>query len=641
LKAGLAKIQYFLQQIVEAIATAIGVEVMIFDAERNIVAGTGETRVQVGSRYNTGSLTGRLLASGQPLVARSPGHSPECIPCSKYGTCSRRVVVAYPVKYGEKVLGSFCLVALDDEQRNRILANEKNLLHFLDRMCLLVRSAIGENSAREEIGHLLKRYHSVINSLHEGIIATDDTLRIIHINRSAGDLIGITAEEAEGRPINVLFPSLAGELSGDGMKALETEVYFQHKGKKRYLLASVVPVRDEGSGQFRGLTVSLKNLSEIQSYATRLMGDYSQYSFEQILGKTRGIEQVKERLKKAALTDSTILIRGESGTGKELFAHAVHRASHRRGGPFVAINCSAIPESLLESELFGYEEGAFTGAQKGGKPGKFELAGGGTLFLDEIGDMQLHLQSKLLRVLENRSLDRVGGTGPTPVNVRIIAATNRNLEEMVERHEFRNDLYFRLSVIPVTIPPLRDRRDDIPVIVKHFLDQYCAKMGRLGQAVGSRTMDLLMRYDWPGNVRELHNSIEYAISMSEPGQTINEDHLPQRVLSAAGGANLSDYQSLKRKIKNDPAVPSGAGQIGGGSAIPCGDGGPTAGPVFGGREMNLIRAMEAEAIRHALSMYGMTTAGKEKAARHLGISLSTLYRRIKEIDFDHIKPQHR
>ena len=599
-KSVLSSIQEFVQQVVDAVAAALGVEVMVFDLDLNIVAGTGETKAEVGSRYNGGSLTGRLLENGQPILARSPGRSLECKSCTRYGTCQHYFVVAYPIKMDGQILGSLCLVAIDEQQRQRFLENEENLLRFLDHMCLLICSSINERQIQDKLNVLLERYDNVVNSVHEGIIATDDNGQVIHLNRSAANLLGLESTQILGTTISDLFSGLP--LLDDVLvrnKRLETEISYQYKRKKRYFLATVVPTIARDSQKIRGATISLRNLSEVQSYATKLVGEYSKYSFDDIQGESQGIRRVKEKLRKAALTDSTILIRGESGTGKELFAHSVHSASHRAKRPFLAINCSAIPESLLESELFGYEEGAFTGAKKGGKPGKFELANGGTLFLDEIGDMPLHLQSKLLRVLESRSIERVGGTEPINIDVRIIAATNRNLEEMVERREYRGDLYYRLSVIPVFVPPLRDRREDIPCLINHFLAKYCTKMERDIQELDPIVKARLINYDWPGNVRELQNAVEYAINMSEPGESILLEHLPQRILLETKLEEPSYEQSILANATEDNEAK--------------------------------LKMLESKAIKEAINRFGNTTAGKLEAARYLGISLATLYRRLKEI----------
>ena len=234
---------------------------------------------------------------------------------------------------------------------------------------------------------------------------------------------------------------------------------------------------------------------------------------------------------RASQSDATVLLRGETGTGKELFAHAIHAAGPRRSGPFIKLNCAAVPVELFESELFGYEEGAFTGAKKGGKPGKFEMAAGGTLFLDEIGDMPLPMQAKLLRVLQEREVERVGGTSTRPVDIRIIAATGQRLEELVREGRFRVDLYYRIHVIPINIPALRERREDIEEIAESFLLQLASEASEPRRSLSPEVLEILKAHDWPGNVRELRNILERAVTMSR-GQALVSENIPEHLLRA-------------------------------------------------------------------------------------------------------------
>jgi DNA-binding NtrC family response regulator len=242
-----------------------------------------------------------------------------------------------------------------------------------------------------------------------------------------------------------------------------------------------------------------------------------------IIGESAAIRQTMQAVQRAAGSDTTVLLEGESGTGKELFARALHALSERAGGPFIAINCAAIPDTLLEAELFGYEKGAFTGATQR-KPGRFELAQRGTLFLDEVGELPLVLQAKLLRAIETKRFERLGGTATIQVDVRLVAATNRGLRQAVAARQFREDLYFRLSVFPVTIPPLRDRPEDIPVLARHFVERTCADLGRKALTLSDRAAEVLVSYRWPGNVRELQNALERAVILAE-GDAIQPGHL--------------------------------------------------------------------------------------------------------------------
>ncbi|MQA29638.1 MAG: response regulator [Luteitalea sp.] len=272
----------------------------------------------------------------------------------------------------------------------------------------------------------------------------------------------------------------------------------------------------------------------------------------QIVGEDAKLKHVTIALHRAAATDATVLLEGESGTGKELFARALHALSPRADGPFVAINCAAIPEQLLETELFGYEKGAFTGAANR-KPGKFEIAHRGTLFLDEIGDLPLALQAKILRALEEKSFERVGGTAPLHVDVRVVAATNRNLKAAVAARQYREDLYFRLSVFPITIPPLRERPDDIPMLGRFFLERFCRDLKRKPMVFAQSALDGLARHRWPGNVRELQNCIERAVILTE-GDTIHLRHLNLSIQETATAPVPEDNPWLKVDLSGSMAA---------------------------------------------------------------------------------------
>lgn len=326
---------------------------------------------------------------------------------------------------------------------------------------------------------------------------------------------------------------------------------------------------------------------KLEQTVKQLQNDGYNMSFDYIIGSSKEIRDIKAQAERFAKGTSTILLQGQSGTGKELFARAIHSASSHADGPFVAINCAALPENLIESELFGYEEGAFTGALKGGRIGKFELANNGTLFLDEIGEFPIHLQAKLLRTLQDRKIQKLGGNKDIDINVRIIAATNRNLEESVANGEFREDLFYRLSVIPIAIPSLRERRMDIIDLAEYFLRIYSQALHKDLFDFEKTALDALLEYDWPGNIRELQNAVEYAVNITT-GQYITINDLPKKVTAL--------HDSAEGKLQLKP-----------------------------------LKYVEDEYIREAIRVCGNSTEGKEKAARILGLSVATLYRRLKEM----------
>lgn len=297
----------------------------------------------------------------------------------------------------------------------------------------------------------------------------------------------------------------------------------------------------------------MRDNRRVRDMTHRVIGSSASYNFDMILGQSRVMQDTRNKARSVGRSDSTVLLTGESGTGKELFAQSIHNASHRNAGPFLAVNCGAIPRDLVQSELFGYEDGAFTGSRRGGAAGKFELADGGTLFLDEIGDMPLEAQASLLRVLQEGEVMRIGGKRPLKVNVRIIAATNRDLKKDIEHGSFRRDLYFRLNVISLPIPPLRARKEDIKELTDWFCGKICRALGRNRALFSDSALKLMESYDWPGNVRELENIVERTINLTEVEEIRDKDlpeemYLPTDMNLAIHGGNIQNY-SLKESEK--------------------------------------------------------------------------------------------
>lgn len=367
----------------------------------------------------------------------------------------------------------------------------------------------------------------ILDVVNEGIIAFDDDNKIIIINKLAEKIFQDNPWNVKGMVLKDFFsPGLDKLYSYDELKDEAFSI-----GGILYVINKYPLFR---KGQAMGGVITLKECTEIERLEqkirqhTRRMGYVAKYTFNDIIGKSEETSRTVALALRMARGDGVVLIEGESGTGKEYFAQAIHNSSMRKQNPFVAFNCAAVPETLIESELLGYEEGAFTGAKKGGKPGLFELAHRGTIFLDEIGDISKNMQAKLLRVLQEREVVRIGGTLVKPIDVRIIAATNHNLMELVAGGEFRKDLYYRLNILLLRLPPLRDRRDDIPCLIKHFLEKHSAR-----QIILQEVLEALQSYSWPGNVRELENCIEYLVSTSD--NCISLKDLPLGILEGIQG----------------------------------------------------------------------------------------------------------
>ncbi len=334
--------------------------------------------------------------------------------------------------------------------------------------------------------------------------------------------------------------------------------------------------------------LNVKNNTSDKRSPTKLQID-SQYTLNSIIGTHPAIEDLKTKIQKVSKSPSAVLITGETGTGKELIARAIHHSSQRQHKSFMPINCAAIPESLLESELFGYEEGAFSGASRKGKSGLFELANGGTLFLDEIGDMPLHLQAKLLRVLQDHQIRRIGGSKFIHLDVRIVAATNQNIEKLIAEDKFRSDLYYRLNIINLSIPPLKERFSDIEYLANYFLKKYAFEFHQEFLGFEDGIMTIFRQYDWPGNVRELENTIEYMVNI-EDSNVLTYDSLPEKLKTL----NISSSLSLQDQID----------------------------------------AHERRIIIDALERYGYDLSGKEKTASELSIGLRTLYRKVEKLEIE-------
>ena len=381
---------------------------------------------------------------------------------------------------------------------------------------------------------------AVLQTVSDGVLVVRPGGRVAGLNPAAERILAISEARARGMDAAELLGT--DRLTRAPVSFDNEEVRAQTSRGKVHYVASGRVLGDSG-----GLVLVLKSIQEARALAHSLTRPRT-ITFEDLNFESRLMADVIKLAKAASRVDATVLLQGESGTGKELFARAIHDESGRGGGPFVPINCAALPETLLESELFGYEEGSFTGARRGGKQGIFEFAGGGTVFLDEVGELPAHLQAKLLRVLQENRVRRVGGREEIPVDVRLIAATNRNLRAMVTERQFRDDLYYRLNVIPIVIPPLRERREDIDVLADHLIAKWSARFGRPVPALADEARRRLREYPWPGNVRELENVVERALALA-PGPEIGAEYLMLEGTAAAPGAGVALHGgSLKDRL---------------------------------------------------------------------------------------------
>ncbi len=378
-----------------------------------------------------------------------------------------------------------------------------------------------------------KRREAIMESISDGILAIDNAMRIVHMNREAGRLLDVKPSASVGRSIEDIL-SAAGTgflpiLKGE-QQATDQDFDLTTPFRRVRVTISSRPITGKG-GEPQGVVLIVNEIARARKIAQRMSGAVAKVTFKDLLGDDPKFNQSLTVARSAADGDSTVLLLGESGTGKDVLAQAIHNASDRAKGPFVAINCGAIPRDLIGSELFGYAEGSFTGAKKGGCPGKFELADGGTIFLDEIGDMPPELQIALLRVLEQKTITRIGAGTVVPVNVRVIAATNKDLLVEIERNKFRRDLYYRLNVITIRLIPLRQRGKDMELLLRHFLDHMGKRMGKQITGIHEDVLRIMRAYSWPGNVRELQNVVERVLQLADRPELLPE-HLPEEMRSA-------------------------------------------------------------------------------------------------------------
>ncbi|ATW26783.1 sigma-54 interaction domain-containing protein [Candidatus Formimonas warabiya] len=594
--ASLFDSQPFVQSVAEVIAAALRVETEIVDDEGRVLGATGRIRSQLLTKRTDTFINHFVMEKAMPFVLLNPGCHKLCEPCEEKNDCFYTSGLFYPIQVGKKCYGVISLVSFDMKQKKILIQNQNSFLDFIGKMAELLAIKLSESTMMEEICMNNEYLEAIINSVNEGIISCNGQGIITCFNRTAEKSFKAAKENVIGQPISSILPEsiLIKALQNQEPFHQEKVHYKDSLGETVNLISSATIVKN--NGQIVGAVESFSEEEKLFRMVHSLSNSEIDSACDNIIGTSAAISNLKRLVTKVAQNVSTVLITGESGTGKELFARAIHSSSNRSKQPFVAINCGAIPESLLESELFGYEKGAFTGAKNEGKPGKFELANGGTLFLDEIGDMPLHLQVKLLRVLQERVIQKIGGTKNIPINVRVIAATHQDLRAMIGQRLFREDLFYRLNVIPLHLPPLRERVEDIPLILDFLCQKYADLMHKEIKGFSEKALRILTGYQWPGNVREMENAVEYAISFCSSTEMIKEEYLPQWLYAREIPAHNSNY---KQKIEKS----------------------------------------EKQVLLEAIQEYGDSVEGKMEIAENMGISLSTLYRLFRKYKLINTRPR--
>ncbi|WP_417209515.1 sigma 54-interacting transcriptional regulator [Acidaminococcus fermentans] len=586
IRSRLRNIQRTVASYAGIISKIAGVDVEVVDDNLYRVAGTGMFAAGVdASMAQEGHVYRKVLETGKRRVIYQPGEELVCQGCPNFLNCPEEIELAMPILAEGHPIGVIGLVGSSREQKLHILENEMLFLELIEQIADFISVKAMERERALQREALLSTLNATLEHIQQGILILGKDFRVTDCNRAA-------MEQLE-------TPNLAGErifleATGDNL-AKYTEYSLTALGRQYRLMGTYLPV-PQPTRDYQSVLIFYRSREIKERYfETAALPAVDKTS---ILGSSPATLKLKEEISKVARSTSTVLITGESGTGKEMVATSIWRESDRRDKRFLALNCAAIPESIMESELFGYVKGAFTGADPNGRMGKFELANEGVIFLDEIGDMPLYLQSKLLRVLQERKIVRIGSNQLMDIDVRVIAATNKDLKKMVREKRFREDLYYRLDVIPLRVAPLRERLEDIEDLTLFYSQRFARKFGKKAPRLTEEVMDALKGYRWPGNVRELENAVEYMVNLMGEDGTLDVSMLPEDIRTRS--------REAAAPTENGPGKQTGAGQI------------------------LSLRELEKNAIRQALLQCGNHTAGKAMAARKLGIGMATLYRKIQQ-----------
>ena len=579
----LMQIQPTIQRFARMLASVLQLEVEIVDENLCRVAGTGAYGKFLGRQLSGNSrLLRHVLETKTEKVVTQSRFDPLCEGCDSKENCREKAFLGTPVILQDRCVGVISLIAVTHEQQEHISDNLREFSDYVRHISTIFVSKLLEDQGPGD--NISKIFATMIDNMDQGVLVVDADNRVQFVNQTALKTLGVVQNNIIGKPIR--------------FRPLTFESNFTH-GHMQHIVSW-----DDKSELIIG---QLHNIQGRQLFLMAFHQSHTSFSvanapdephIEQLVGECRVMRQLKRLISRIAPSPSSVMVVGESGTGKEVVARAIHKLSGRRNKPFIAINCAAIPEQLLESELFGYVKGAFTGASANGKTGLIQAANTGTLFLDEIGDMPLMLQAKLLRAIEAREILPIGASSPIQVDIRIISATNQNLAQFIAEGKFREDLFYRLNVIPITLPPLRERQEDIELLVHYFLHLHTRRLGSVYPGIAPDVVEILRKHRWPGNLRELSNLMEYLVNVVPSGEVIDSTLLPPNLLNN-GTTEQSDVTEVNE------------------AHLALDDAGGTA-----------LEEMEKQMIREALSRHN----SKKQVADELGIGIATLYRKIKKYE---------
>ena len=586
MEISLLDIKEHVKKYASAISSLINVDVGIVDKNMVRVTGTGLYK-NIEGVYALGSVYKNSLETGKTNIIENPRQHDLCTECLDKNKCREKLEIATPIYCRDEIVGVIGLVCFSDEQKKKILSDIDSYLSFTKQIAEFIGIKFYEYQENLMQKDRESTLNTIIDNISKGVIISDCNDIIIKINNIASAKLKLKSD--------VLGKTM--KLVSQNDYLMNEEVFNMVIENEEYNVAGkIIPLKS--FNKTRSNAFVFEDVKKISRNILEMTSSDNMITLENIYGTSAATQSLKENIQKIANTNSTVLITGESGTGKELVARSLHSHGNRRNKPFVVINCSAIPDTLLESELFGYVKGAFTGANQNGRMGKFELANTGVIFLDEIGDMPLYLQAKILRVIQEKKIERIGSNKSIELDIKIIAATNVDLEKKIMEQKFRGDLYYRLNVIPIKLLPLRERKEDIIPIINSLIDKYNRLSDKYVHSIDEDVKKALINYEWPGNVRELENVMELMISMSGSNGVISSDLLPDNILHHSDSA-LSSVEEL---IFNNKS------------------------------ELEDFEKIEKVYIEKSLEKYGDDTESKKYIADKMNIGLTTLYRKMKKYD---------
>ncbi|HJH06493.1 sigma-54 interaction domain-containing protein [Fusobacterium ulcerans] len=584
MEISLLDIKEHVKKYASAISSLINVDVGIVDKNMVRVTGTGLYK-NIEGVYALGSVYKNSLETGKTNIIENPRQHDLCTECLDKNKCREKLEIATPIYCRDEIVGVIGLVCFSDEQKKKILSDIDSYLSFTKQIAEFIGIKFYEYQENLMQKDRESTLNTIIDNINKGVIISDCNDVIININNIASAKLKLKSD--------VLGKTM--KLMSQNDYLMNEEVFNMVIENEEYNVAGkIIPLKS--FNKTRSNAFVFEDVKKISRNILEMTSSDNMITLENIYGTSAATQSLKENIQKIANTNSTVLITGESGTGKELVARSLHSHGNRRNKPFVVINCSAIPDTLLESELFGYVKGAFTGASQNGRMGKFELANTGVIFLDEIGDMPLYLQAKILRVIQEKKIERIGSNKSIDLDIKIIAATNVDLEKKIMEQKFRGDLYYRLNVIPIKLLPLRERKEDIIPIINSLIDKYNRLSDKYVHSIDEDVKKALINYEWPGNVRELENVMELMISMSGSNGVISSDLLPDNILHHFDTAP----SSVEELILNDKS------------------------------ELEDFEKIEKVYIEKSLEKYGDDTESKKYIADKMSIGLTTLYRKMKK-----------